>query len=56
MELLIGDPTKCQEKLKWKPKYALKELVSEMVAADLDLFRKEKLLKDSGYVIKNQFE
>ncbi len=56
VELLIGDPTKCQEKLKWKPKYALKELVSEMVAADLDLFRKEKLLKDSGYVIKNQFE
>jgi GDPmannose 4,6-dehydratase len=56
VELLIGDPTKCQQKLGWKPKYDLAGLVKEMVAADLELFRKEKLLKDSGYVIKNQFE
>lgn len=56
VDLLIGDPTKCQQKLGWKPKYDLKSLVSEMVAADLDLFAKEKLLKDSGYIIKNQFE
>jgi GDPmannose 4,6-dehydratase len=56
VDLLIGDPTKCQLKLGWKPKYNLKGLVSEMVAADLDLFEKEKLLKDSGYTIKNQFE
>ncbi len=27
-----------------------------MVAADVDLFRRERLLKDSGYIIKNQFE
>jgi len=27
-----------------------------MMAADVDLFKREKLLKDSGYVIKNQFE
>jgi len=27
-----------------------------MVAADVDLFRREKLLKDSGYAIRNQFE
>lgn len=56
VDLLIGDPAKCNEKLNWKPKYDLKGLVSEMVAADLELFRKEKLLKDSGYSIKNQFE
>jgi len=56
VELLIGDPTKCQQKLGWKPKYNLQGLVSEMVAADLDLFAKEKLLKESGYTIKNQFE
>ncbi|GAB3911509.1 GDP-mannose 4,6-dehydratase [Mucilaginibacter boryungensis] len=56
VELLIGDPTKSWEKLGWKPKYDLQGLVSEMVAADLELFRKEKLLKDSGYTIKNQYE
>jgi GDPmannose 4,6-dehydratase len=56
VELLIGDPTKSQTKLGWKPKYDLNGLVTEMVKADLELFRREKLLKDSGYVIKNQFE
>ena len=53
---MIGDPTKSNTKLGWKPKYDLQGLVNEMMAADVDLFRKEKLLKDSGYVIKNQFE
>jgi len=56
VDLLIGDPTKSQTKLGWKPKYDLAGLVKEMVAADLELFRKEKLLKESGYYIKNQFE
>ncbi|WDF54452.1 GDP-mannose 4,6-dehydratase [Mucilaginibacter sp. KACC 22063] len=56
VDLLIGDPTKSHEKLGWKPKYDLKGLVSEMVAADVDHFQREKLLKASGYVIKNQFE
>jgi GDPmannose 4,6-dehydratase len=56
VELLIGDPTKSKTKLGWKPKYELKDLVKEMVIADIELFEKEKLLKDSGYVIKNQFE
>ena len=56
VELLIGDPTKANVKLGWKPKYDLKGLVQEMVAADVDIFKKEKLLKDSGFKIKNQFE
>jgi GDPmannose 4,6-dehydratase len=56
VELLIGDPTKSKTKLGWIPKYDLAGLVKEMVAADVDHFRKEKLLKESGYTIKNQFE
>ncbi|RZA01943.1 MAG: GDP-mannose 4,6-dehydratase [Sphingobacteriaceae bacterium] len=56
VDLLIGDPTKCNEKLGWKPKYDLQGLVKEMVAADLNLFERERLLKNSGYTIKNQFE
>ncbi|MDN3549745.1 GDP-mannose 4,6-dehydratase [Mucilaginibacter aquaedulcis] len=56
VDLLIGDPTKSKTKLKWEPKYDLPKLVQEMVAADVDLFRREKLLKASGYEIKNQFE
>jgi GDPmannose 4,6-dehydratase len=56
VDLLIGDPTKSNTQLGWKPKYDLSMLVSEMVAADVEHFRKEKLLKDYGYSIKNQFE
>ncbi|WP_345952076.1 GDP-mannose 4,6-dehydratase [Mucilaginibacter sp. PAMB04274] len=56
VELLIGDPTKSMTKLGWKPKYDLQGLVAEMVAMDVDLFQREKLLKDSGYQIKNQYE
>jgi GDPmannose 4,6-dehydratase len=56
VDLLIGDPAKCQQKLNWRPKYNLQGLVEEMVNADVELFNKEKILKDSGYLIKNQYE
>jgi GDPmannose 4,6-dehydratase len=35
VDLLLGDPTKACEKLGWQHKTTFKELVSEMVAADL---------------------
>lgn len=56
VELLIGDPTKSMTKLGWKPKYDLQMLVEDMMQSDLELFRRELLLKESGYKIKNQFE
>jgi GDPmannose 4,6-dehydratase len=56
VELLIGDPTKSKTKLGWTPKYDLPALVKEMVAADVELFQREKLLKDAGYKVLNQFE
>ena len=56
VELLIGDATKAKEKLGWQAKYTLPELVKEMVESDLQLFRSELLLKESGFDIKNQYE
>lgn len=56
VDLLIGNPTKARTKLNWKPRYDLPTLVKEMVAADLDLFQREKLLKDAGFKVLNQFE
>jgi GDPmannose 4,6-dehydratase len=56
VDLLIGDASKAKEKLGWVPKYNLQELASEMVAADVELFRSEVLLQRSGFKIKNQFE
>jgi GDPmannose 4,6-dehydratase len=56
VELLIGDASKAKQKLDWQPKYTLEELVKEMVVADLESFKKEVLLKESGFAIKNQYE
>ncbi len=56
VDLLIGDPTKANTKLGWKPKYDLKMLVQEMMESDIELFRKEKFLKESGFYTKNQYE
>ncbi|HMO33462.1 MAG TPA: GDP-mannose 4,6-dehydratase [Lacibacter sp.] len=56
VELLIGDPTKAKTRLGWEPKYDLPALVKEMVLADKELFAKEKLLRDSGFQVKNQYE
>ena len=56
VELLIGDPSKAERQLGWKPKYDLGMLVKEMVESDIELFRREKLLKESGYAIRNQYE
>lgn len=56
VDLLIGDPTKSKTKLGWKPQYDLPALVKEMMASDVDHFRKELMLKAAGYSVKNQFE
>lgn len=56
VDLLIGDASKAHINLGWKPTYDLPALVKEMVAADVELFKREKLLEDSGFTIKNQYE
>lgn len=56
VELLIGDPTKAQTKLGWKPKYDLPALVKDMILSDLHLMKKDQYLKDGGYKSMNYFE
>ncbi len=56
VDLLIGDATKAKEKLGWTPVYTLDKLTAEMVSADVELFKSEILLKQSGFLIKNQYE
>jgi GDPmannose 4,6-dehydratase len=41
VDLLIGDAAKAREKLGWKPKTSLAQLVKEMVAGDLEIARQE---------------
>ncbi len=56
VDLLIGDPSKAKEKLGWKPEITLEELVEEMMSSDIKLFKKDKYLKDGGFLISNYFE
>ena len=56
VDLLIGDPTKSNTKLGWKPKYDLKMLIEDMVKSDMKLMQKDKYLKDGGFKVLNYFE
>jgi GDPmannose 4,6-dehydratase len=56
VDLLIGDPSKAREKLGWEPEITLEELVEDMMRSDIKLFKKDKYLKDGGFLISNYFE
>lgn len=56
VEYLLGDASKARQKLGWEPKYTVQQLAHEMVEADIEHFRKEVLLKDSGFRTLNQYE
>jgi GDPmannose 4,6-dehydratase len=56
VDLLIGDPTKAQTQLGWKPKYDLQALVKDMMESDLHLVKKDDYLKKGGFKTLNYFE
>lgn len=56
VDLLLGDPTKANTKLGWKPKYNLPLLVQDMIQSDLHLMKKDEYLKEGGYKTHNYFE
>jgi len=56
VELLIGDPTKAQKQLNWKPKYDLQALVTEMIQSDVKLYERDKYLQEGGHKVFNYYE
>ncbi|MDB5118575.1 MAG: GDP-mannose 4,6-dehydratase [Mucilaginibacter sp.] len=56
VDLLIGDASKAQQKLGWKPKYNLQSLVEDMIQSDLHLVKKDDYLKKGGFKTLNYFE
>ena len=50
VDILIGDATKAKTILGWTPRHSLADLVAEMVASDVDLFKKTLLLRDAGHL------
>ncbi len=53
---LIGDPTRAREKLNWKPKITLEELISEMIENDTKEAQKEAILQKKGFEIYSSNE
>lgn len=56
VESLIGDSTKANTKLGWKPEYDLKGLVADMMQSDIKLMKKDAWLREGGYRTLNYFE
>ncbi|MCD6653286.1 MAG: GDP-mannose 4,6-dehydratase [Sulfurovum sp.] len=56
VDLLLGDPTKAEQKLGWNREYNLEELVNDMMKSDLKLMTKDVYLKEGGYTINNYYE
>jgi len=56
VDLLIGDASKAKNQMGWEPKITLKELIKEMVKADIDLFTRDKILMDKGHTVYNYHE
>ena len=54
VDVLLGDSTKAQKILGWKPKVAFDQLIDMMIEADLELANKEKTLLDAGYRLGNR--
>jgi GDPmannose 4,6-dehydratase len=49
VDTLLGDPTKAQTKLGWRPRTSFAELVAEMVREDLKSAERDELVKKHGY-------
>ena len=56
VELLIGDASKANKQLGWKPKYDLPALIHEMMQSDVKEMQKDDYLKKGGFKIFNYFE
>ncbi len=56
VELLIGDASKAERNMGWKPRYDLAAIVKEMVASDVSIFKRDKYLKEGGHEVMNYNE
>jgi GDPmannose 4,6-dehydratase len=56
VDLLVGDASKANKELGWKPKHSVEDLCREMVQSDLKYFSKDKYLLEGGHDIKSFHE
>ena len=53
VEALLGDPSKAKEKLGWEPKITFEEMVSEMMESDINIAKRDSLVKKYGFKAPN---
>ena len=56
VETLLGDASKAKEKLGWEPKITLEELVHEMMENDINIAKRDSLVKEYGFKAPNYNE
>jgi len=56
VESLLGDPSKAKNELGWEPKISFEELVKEMVLADMEEAKRDKLVEKHGFKSFNYHE
>ncbi|MEM6820982.1 MAG: GDP-mannose 4,6-dehydratase, partial [Verrucomicrobiota bacterium] len=49
VETLLGDASRAREKLGWEPKISLEALIKEMMQSDVELAKRDALVKQHGY-------
>jgi GDPmannose 4,6-dehydratase len=53
VDVLLGDASKAKKSLDWKPKVTFDALIDMMIAADMELAKKEKTLLEAGFSCNN---
>ena len=56
VDALLGDASKARKKLGWQPRIKFGELVAEMVREDLELARRDELVKRHGHKVLDRNE
>ena len=51
VETLLGDPSLAESDLGWVPEITLEKMITEMIEHDLDIAKRQALLKTHGYCI-----
>ena len=49
VETLLGDATKAKQKLGWEPKITFEEMVHEMMESDLNIAKRDSLVREHGF-------
>lgn len=56
VDTLLGDPTKAREQMGWQPEISVEELCAEMVMNDVEVAKRDSLLKKHGFEVSTARE